>query len=125
MVAVLTALVWRLRRGTVRERRFLRWAALTLAWCWLALGLTVPSLATVVKELPVDHYHAFLDPIVVGGLAVIGLSFVPGWIEHLRVVLGEGPRNYSTPLTAWQLEAIPVVAAAVVAEERRSPGALA
>jgi hypothetical protein len=50
------------------------------------------------------------------GLAVIGLSFVPGWIEHLRVVMGEGPRNIGTPLTAWELESFPVLAGAVLVD---------
>lgn len=54
--------------------------------------------------------------IAIGGLVVIGLSFVPGWIQHLRVVMGEGPRNIGTPLTAWELESFPVLAAAVVAD---------
>lgn len=86
-IAVLVALVWRLRRGTVRERRFLRWAALTLAWCWVVLGLMVPSLATVVQELPVDHYHAFLDPIVVVVLA-LGIAAA---IERTRAVVKGAP----------------------------------
>ena len=54
--------------------------------------------------------------VVIAGLAVIGLSFVPGWIEHLRVVMGEGPRNIGTPLSAWELESVPVVTGAVLVD---------
>jgi hypothetical protein len=54
--------------------------------------------------------------IVAVGLTVLGLSFVPGWIEHSRVVLGEGPRTIATPISAWELQSWPVVSAAVIAD---------
>jgi 4-amino-4-deoxy-L-arabinose transferase-like glycosyltransferase len=53
------------------ERRFaIRWLLGTVAWSAIALAVLAPSLQTVVAGLPNDHYHAFLDPVVVTLLAV-------------------------------------------------------
>jgi hypothetical protein len=41
----------------------------TFAWSVVALAVFAPGLAFVVEALPNDHYHAFLDPIV---LALVG-----------------------------------------------------
>jgi hypothetical protein len=49
------------------------------------------------------------------GLAVLALSFVPGWLMHSRVVGGEGYRTLSLALNAWQLKSVPVLSLAVVA----------
>ncbi len=68
---VVVLLAWRLRASRSNERAGLRWLGVTLAWCWLALSLGVPGLSTVVRQLPVDHYHAFLDPIV---LTIVGVG---------------------------------------------------
>ena len=46
-----------------------RWLLATLAVSVVALALFAPSLAVIVPELPNDHYHAFLDPVV---LALVG-----------------------------------------------------
>jgi hypothetical protein len=95
-VFVLGTIVWRLQRGSPLERDAMAFAAGTLAWSWVALTLLVPSLGTVVRELPVDHYHAFLDPIVVGvigvglaalvkrdvvgqAIAIVGFVVLAGW----------------------------------------------
>lgn len=72
---VLVVLGWRLRAATGQERDFVRWLALALGWCWLALGLGVAGLATV-TPLPVDHYHAFLDPLV---FVLVGLGAAAAW----------------------------------------------
>lgn len=37
----------------------------TLAWSVVALAIVAPSLATITPGLPNDHYHAFLDPVVI------------------------------------------------------------
>jgi hypothetical protein len=47
------------------EATGLRWLVGILAWSTLALAFAAPSLQRVVPGLPNDHYHAFLDPIVV------------------------------------------------------------
>jgi 4-amino-4-deoxy-L-arabinose transferase-like glycosyltransferase len=48
----------------------IRWLLGVLAWSTVALAFAAPSLQRVVPGLPNDHYHAFLDPIVVLLVAV-------------------------------------------------------
>ena len=57
--------------GRAADRAAVRWLLAVLAWSILALAVFAPSLATVTPGLPNDHYHAFLDPIV---LAVTGVG---------------------------------------------------
>jgi hypothetical protein len=47
------------------ESTGLRWLVGILVFCTLALAFVAPSLQVVVAGLPNDHYHAFLDPVVV------------------------------------------------------------
>ncbi len=51
------------------------WLLATLAWSVVALAMFSPGLAVVTPGLPNDHYHAFLDPLVLAlvgaGLAVV------------------------------------------------------
>ena len=54
-------------RGTGTAGR--SWLAGSIAWCVVALALFAPSLATITPGLPNDHYHSFLDPLV---LALVG-----------------------------------------------------
>ncbi len=51
---------------------------------------------------------------VISGLGTIGLSFVPAWLSHDRVLLGEGPRRVNTVLNAWSSQSAPILAAGVV-----------
>ena len=78
-VAVIAGLAWRARVGAEPERGAVRFLAATLVFGWIVLGVGVGGLATV-TPLPVDHYHAFLDPIVfiAGGLTIAGLWRVLG-----------------------------------------------
>jgi hypothetical protein len=41
------------------------WLLGTLAWSVVALAVVAPSLASITPGLPNDHYHAFLDPVVI------------------------------------------------------------
>jgi Dolichyl-phosphate-mannose-protein mannosyltransferase len=60
--------------GVPTDRRpFALWLAGTLAWSILALAIFAPSLAVITPGLPNDHYHAFLDPLVLA-LAGVGLA---------------------------------------------------
>jgi 4-amino-4-deoxy-L-arabinose transferase-like glycosyltransferase len=61
---------------TTRGERSLaiRWLAGTVAWSAIALSVLAPSLQTVVAGLPNDHYHAFLDPVVVILASVTGIA---------------------------------------------------
>ena len=54
-----------------------RWLAGSLGYSIVALAVFAPSLAIIVPELPNDHYHAFLDPIVLT-LVGVGLARLAG-----------------------------------------------
>jgi hypothetical protein len=54
-----------------------RWLAASLGYSVVALAVFAPSLAIIVPELPNDHYHAFLDPIVLA-LVGVGLARLAG-----------------------------------------------
>ena len=54
-----------------------RWLAASLGYSIVALAVFAPSLAIIVPELPNDHYHAFLDPIVLT-LVGVGLARLAG-----------------------------------------------
>jgi 4-amino-4-deoxy-L-arabinose transferase-like glycosyltransferase len=58
-LGVLTLLV-----GRRADRRAALWLVGSIGWSVVALGLFAPSLATITPGLPNDHYHAFLDPLV-------------------------------------------------------------
>jgi len=57
------------------------WLLATLAWSAVALALFAPGLAVVTPGLPNDHYHAFLDPIVLAlcgaGIARLAAARLP------------------------------------------------
>jgi len=70
-VVVATFGVWRARVARGPERDLARWLLATMAWSCVILGVAISGLANV-TALPVDHYHAFLDPLV---FLVVGLGF--------------------------------------------------
>ena len=61
---------WLMVGGHGDERIAARWLGFTVVWSALALTVLAPSLQTVVAGLPNDHYHAFLDPVVIILVAV-------------------------------------------------------
>jgi len=69
-VATIAGLVWRIRSAPEPERGEACFLGATLLFGWLVLGIGVGGLATV-TPLPVDHYHAFLDPIVFVAVGLI------------------------------------------------------
>ncbi len=73
-IVIVTGLIWRVRSAGQPERYGAHLLAATLLFGWIVLGAGIGSMATV-TALPVDHYHAFLDPIifVAAGLTVAGL----------------------------------------------------
>ncbi|MCU0483165.1 MAG: glycosyltransferase family 39 protein, partial [Chloroflexi bacterium] len=72
LVVVLAA--WRLLAAAEPERGGVRWLVAALAACTVLLALAAGGLATV-TPLPVDHYHAFVDPatVLLVGIGVAGL----------------------------------------------------
>jgi 4-amino-4-deoxy-L-arabinose transferase-like glycosyltransferase len=58
------------------RRTAIRWFVGLVIWSTLALALAAPSLLRIVIGLPNDHYHAFLDPVVILLVAVpLGILF--------------------------------------------------
>ena len=58
------------------QRTAVRWFVGLVLWSTLALALAAPSLLRIVIGLPNDHYHAFLDPVVVLLVAIpLGILF--------------------------------------------------
>lgn len=76
LVAVVAIVVWRSVAASGDERTVARWLGLGLLWTGLALTFVSPSLATVVRGLPNDHYHAFADPMV---FVLVGLGGAALW----------------------------------------------
>jgi hypothetical protein len=75
VVLVVGSAVWRGLVAGQPERSGARWLGAGLAWSVAVLSIGAASLTTVVRALPVDHYHAFVDPIVVV-LAGLGLAAI-------------------------------------------------
>jgi hypothetical protein len=86
--AVVLALVtWHAIAGRGEAAGPARWLALTIAWSIVALAVVAPTLSSVVAGLPDDHYHAFLDPIVVVAVALAGAAIARG---SAAVAQGDG-----------------------------------
>jgi 4-amino-4-deoxy-L-arabinose transferase-like glycosyltransferase len=70
------------------QRTAIRWFIGLVIWSTLALALAAPSLLHIVIGLPNDHYHAFLDPVVILLVAVpLGILFdraVEAWRSTRR-----------------------------------------
>lgn len=75
-VVVAVLLGWRAAAATGPERWFVRWAIGALAFVVGGLAVLAPSLARVVRELPNDHYHAYVDPLVI---TVLALAVAAWW----------------------------------------------
>jgi 4-amino-4-deoxy-L-arabinose transferase-like glycosyltransferase len=109
VIAVLAAGVlvgWRVAAARGVEATAARWLAGWVISATLLLTLFVASLATV-TPLPVDHYHAFVDPAV---LVLVGLGAAALWRRDLagRAIAVVGV----TALIAWNLETQPPAVAA-------------
>ena len=97
---------WLALAGRGTERSAARWLGLTVVWSALALTAVAPSLQTVVAGLPNDHYHAYLDPVVIVLLAL-----------GVRAV-ARGPERSVDPrvrVAARAVATVPVAALIVVA----------
>ncbi len=75
LAATLGLAAWLAVAGRGDERVVARWLGLSILWSAVALTVLAPSLQTVVAGLPNDHYHAFLDPIVVV-IVALGLGAI-------------------------------------------------
>ena len=93
-VVLVAGLAWRARVAPEPERGAARFLGGTLLFGWLFLGFGVGALTTV-TPLPVDHYHAFLDPIVFVGA---GLTAAGLWRLAARPAVGTVARNLARGL---------------------------
>jgi len=75
--------IWRWRAADPGERLAVRWFGLSIAWSAGFLAVAGRGLTTVVPGLPNDHYHAFVDPMIVG-LIAIGLARLAGGRSRTR-----------------------------------------
>ncbi|HET7181868.1 MAG TPA: phospholipid carrier-dependent glycosyltransferase [Candidatus Limnocylindrales bacterium] len=116
LVAIVIGLIgiWDLRaRGD--ERTAMWWLVGILAWSTVALAFAAPSLQTVVAGLPNDHYHAFVDPIVVILIAVPTASLFQSALAAWRA------RRTTPRAAAPALIGIAVVVLAVGMLSRKPP----
>jgi len=95
---VLAGLGWRAGQAPSRERTAARWLAATLAFGWVVLTFGVSGLASV-TPLPVDHYHAFLDPVV---FIALGIGVAAVWRGATRAPSADRveppPAGLTTPV---------------------------
>jgi 4-amino-4-deoxy-L-arabinose transferase-like glycosyltransferase len=98
---VLILAAWRLRVAPDPERAGVRWLVAALAICTLLLAFGAGGLGSV-TPLPVDHYHAFLDPatvLLVGiGVAALWRTDMTGRVIAMVAVAG---------LVAWNVAHLP------------------
>ena len=76
---------WLAITGRGVDRTVARWLGLTVVWSAIALTIVAPSLQTVVAGLPNDHYHAYLDPVVIVLLAMAARAIAGGQGQARRV----------------------------------------
>ena len=96
LLLVVISAVIAVARGRRTERRAVGFVLASIGWSVLALSVAAPSLAVIVPGLPNDHYHAFLDPLLVAvvaaGIARLAGSGLPardGRPSHMAT----GPRR--------------------------------
>lgn len=84
LVVVVALAAFGLLRARGAEATGLRWLVGILVWSTLALAFAAPSLQRVVPGLPNDHYHSFVDPIVVILIAVPAAGFLSRALDAWR-----------------------------------------
>ncbi|MBP1706007.1 MAG: hypothetical protein H6Q36_1746, partial [Chloroflexi bacterium] len=103
---VVALAAWRLRAAGSPERAGVRWLVVVLATCTLLLAFVASGLASV-TPLPVDHYHAFVDPATV---LLVGIGAAALWradtIARATAVVAVAM------LVAWNLAHLPPAVAA-------------
>jgi hypothetical protein len=93
-VLVLVLLGVAFRGGGIRARPALVLFTGTLAWSLPALALTAPTLLSAVPGLPNDHYHTYLDPLVLV-VAATGIAAVAGHVGRFVDPWASGGRRES------------------------------
>jgi hypothetical protein len=95
IVVALMVAAWLLTSRSEPGRWPTGWLIGTLAFSMLALVFLAPSLAVITPGLPNDHYHAFLDPVVLAlagvGIARIAIATWTPSAEGRRPMRAAGP----------------------------------
>jgi hypothetical protein len=81
---------WGLRLARGSSGIGYRWLVGLLAWSTLALAFVAPSLQVVVAGLPNDHYHAFVDPVVIILIAIPAAALLVRTSEAWRAARRPG-----------------------------------
>ena len=93
-VIVILLLGVALRGGGNRARPGLLLFTGTLLWSLPALALTAPTLLSAVPGLPNDHYHTYLDPLVLV-VAATGIAAAAGYVGRFVDPRASGGRRES------------------------------
>ena len=116
LLAVVVGLVgarWISARG--EERMALRMLVGIATWSTVSLAFVAPSLQRVVLALPNDHYHAFLDPVIVVLVAVSSTVLIASALVSWRST------RRPAPLLAGALVGAAVVVLIAAAVLRQPP----
>jgi hypothetical protein len=108
--AVVGLAIWLARGPATDVRTAARWLGLGLLWSTLALGIAAPSLASVVRGLPNDHYHAFADPMV---FTLVGLGAARLWSWRGRLPSRRADGGPALPAWAGPVTAVVLVGSLV------------
>ena len=106
-VVVAAGLAWRAGQPKGPERTAARWLGATLVFGWIVLTFGAAGLSTV-TPLPVDHYHAFLDPVV---FVSLGLGAAAVWRSGAPVARAATVAGIAV-LLAWNVAVWPPAVAA-------------
>lgn len=104
-VLVITIVAWRWRASDDLERFVVRWFGVGLLWAVVFMTVAAPSLASVVRGLPNDHYHAFADPMV---FVLIGLG-AAALVREVKAPIGPAAAGVIVvALVAWNVTHLPL-----------------
>jgi hypothetical protein len=106
---------WYVRGARGPERTAARWLGASVLWGAASLTALAPSLQFVVAGLPNDHYHAFLDPVVI---ALVALAARAVAARAVAANFGPQPR---ADMVARTLVACAIVALVAVDAGRWPP----
>jgi 4-amino-4-deoxy-L-arabinose transferase-like glycosyltransferase len=110
----LALVIWWIVRSRGGERVLAAWLGGTVVFCSVALAVMAPWLKFVTPGFPTDHYHAFLNPVVVIALAMAGVAFTRGDVRALAP--GKAIATGAVPGRRVDAAARTVLAIALLAE---------
>jgi len=115
----LILVAWWLRASRGEDGVAMAWLLAIVAFSAVTLPVLAPWLRFVVPGFPVDHYHAFLNPVVIIAVSFAGVAFARG-VDAIGLSR-EPARSANASRVARAFMAIALVAELVVAGARQ-PG---